>query len=251
MFKGFQFTASNGNGFPNINFGTAREAYNFGGVSFWLDAGLNTNTQTNLAAISSWVDRVRDIPYLQSTAGSQPRYNSANALFNNYPTIDFYSQQRFMDAAQPPGVDPKFTFVVVYRKLTDATGTTHSTSLFGTSKAATTGLGFNVELMQATVQDPSVGFSPTTNIYSLSSTVPFGTAAHILVINSTAFIDNGASVSFTGSTYSGFGATRISGSANNNSGTLEIAEILVYERLLSDSQCIQLCNNINQKYALY
>jgi hypothetical protein len=251
MFKGFQFTSNQTIGFPSINFGTARESYNFGGVSFWLDAALNTNTQTNLGAISSWVDRERSIPYLQSTAGNQPRYNSANALFNNYPTIDFHTQQRFMDTSQPPSVDPKFTFVVVYRKLTDATGTSHSTSLFGTVKAATTGLAFNVELMQASVQEPSVGFSPGTNIFSLSSTVPFGTAAHILVINSTAFIDNGSSVAFTGSNYTGFGATRISGSANNNSGTLEIAEILLYERLLSESQCIQLCNNINNKYAIY
>lgn len=117
MFKGFQSKSRQFNGFPNLNFQMNKEAYGFSGCTFWLDAAYGTNTQTDLAAVSSWTDKISNTTFTQATAGNQPRFNSTNSLYNNYPTIESQGTARFLSSQTGFPVGATVAFVANYKTL--------------------------------------------------------------------------------------------------------------------------------------
>lgn len=98
MFKGFANKSRQFNGFPNLNFQVNNEAYGFSGCTFWLDASYGLNTQTDLAAVSSWQSKIGGITFTQATAGNQPRLILSSTAYNNNPVIECQDGLRFMNS---------------------------------------------------------------------------------------------------------------------------------------------------------
>jgi len=252
MFKGFQDTSRSPmfQGFPNLNFQMNNEAYGFSGCAFWLDAAYGLNTQTDLAAVSSWRDRIRGIEFVQATAGNQPRLNTANASYNNYPVIQFFDTARRLnsstDDSKGLSIPSNFTIALVanYNTSNNANSvfsngnsgaSTLTAIVLGGSNAGVNGVAVYV--------NNSVQGSGTTE----STTVKIG------IITNTEIVVNGVQEN-TYSSYTfdkiitqvGGGRSQAVTSLNGN-----IAEILVFGNTLSSNDCIRLSDNINSKYALY
>lgn len=254
MFKGFQDTSRSQlfKGFPNLNFQMNNEAYGFSGCTFWLHAAYGLKTQTDLAAVSSWQDRKRSIDFLQATAGNQPRLVVADAAFGNKPVIEFQAQQRYLQTVTG-GANINFngTTVFVFQRLTSSSGANPKrTQLIGTEIAANAGTSFSMESNDVANAVGMMG--PST--FSFYDTTFFDTNPHIVVISGLNFIENGAAMTPTGTSWISFVGSVLSGSVTRSSGTFKLAELLTYEDLsLSSTDCIRLSDNVNNSnsYAIY
>lgn len=255
-FKGFQNSKEQSmfQAFPKTIFGQANNVYGFPNCALWLDAAYGLNTQTNLASISRWQDRIIDKAFVQSISGNQPRLILTDASFNNLPSVQFQSTKNMGNAAMPAFGPQNQTFVLVYQKLANATGVIHTTALvhgggtfaFATEArdggdGVTTGTRFYVGMFSVVPLAP-IGQFYSTAIYDL--------LPHIVVISGVNFIADGVALSPTGTTYGGFQINTLGFSTANNSDQ-KIAELLLFNNALSSDDCIRLCNNINSKYALY
>jgi hypothetical protein len=250
MFKGFSDSSRNKefHGFPNLNFQMNNEAFGFSGVTFDLDPAYGLITQTDLAAVSTWRDKIRGFNYVQATAGNQPRLVLSSATFNNNPVIDFFAQNRFLESTHGPTFSDKDTFAFVYQKLSDNTGAApNQTKLFTSTSGVNSGLGF---MLKSSLSNSVGWFNNITADYT--STTPYDTNPHIIVISKNAYIDNGTSLTPSGSFTTSDMLTVLSGSVLRSSGTFLLARIIKYENNnLSVQEATQLCTNINQKYAIY
>ena len=251
MYKAYQDTAKSAlyKGFPALVHQMNNEAYGFSGCSFWLDAAQGLNTQTNLGAISQWVERIKKGKFEQTTAGNRPRLITSDINFNNLPVVEFNAQQRYLDAAVEFGgmlVSPRKTFLLVFQKTSNASGTNHRTVLIGEPGGANAGQSFNMEASSGN----NVGFFSGLSAQSISAT-PYNTNPHIIAVNVNGFVDNGVSVTVTGTTFEDAVYSRISGSLGTTSGTFKLAKVVCWEQLLSQTDLVQLCGNVNTKYAIY
>lgn len=243
MFKGFQDTRKSKqfNGFPNLNHQMNNSAYGFTGCTFWLDAASGLNTQTNLASVSTWKDKVQGISFEQLTAGSQPRLVLSDASFNNKPVIDFIAgSTRFMAASKivPCGVG--FTIACVFVK--DANSVINNRIY---------GLGDNggFQLSSGGPVGFPIGFK------NAGSNVFVGTtndnAAHILVCTDKEIVIDGVSegTSSGNTNISSFDyLSAISGNYRMNG---KLAELIIFKGELGSTDLINLSANINAKYAIY
>lgn len=241
MFKGFQTKANRFNGFPNLNFQMNNEAYGFAGCTFWLDAAYGLNTQTDLAAVSSWISRIGDKKFVQATAGNQPRLILSDPNFNNYPTIDANqtSNARFMDLVNTTNLpfSSQFTIVIIGQAVTSAT----YNPVLGSS-SLDNAVGFYSGFQ---VKGPFIYSSGT---YDLIGTDPIATPM-IVVVQRSKMIRNGVSVATRAdSIINNFGSFNrlFRGTFGYLNGVL--AECLIYN---GEPDAITLCDNINSKYALY
>lgn len=218
--------------------------YGIGGAFFDLDARELTSTKTNLAGLSFWKDTISGIEWTQPTAGNQPRFISSDATFNNLPVIEFHAQQRYMDSLIGLRVNYNVSIAIVFQKLSNATGSTHKTSLFGEQTAAASGLSFSAE----TSANAYVGFT-TTATHQFSTAGIYDTNKHIVIISGTnQFYSDGAFQTMVGSSWTDFVANRLSGANNNNSGTFKLAQLIGFDNTLSPSEMISLYNNIAQTW---
>jgi hypothetical protein len=263
MFKGFSDSSRNKefHGFPNLNFQMNNEAYNFSGCTFWLDAAYGLNTQTDLAAVTKWVDRIQNISFEQSTAANQPRLLVSDADFNNNPSIDFYSTARRMNATSGYGISLSIrnTYAFVYKKISNSTGTSGNriTPLMVNNPAATTAASiYGVFMSRTTSTEPidSNTFGVGSNTSTFESSAGGDTNPHIAIVSGLNMVIDGVDVT-PGVDWPGAGLATIlqiggNGAANVNS-VFKIAEKIVFARNLSLNECIRLCNNLNTKYALY
>lgn len=247
MFKGLQDTSRSPmfRGFPNLNFQMNNEAYGFSGCTVWLDAAYGLNTQTDLAAVSSWVDRIRDIKFEQTTAGNQPRLVVADANFNNYPTIDFsVSVTRQLKASYGWVTFGTIAFIAKVTTIgfqnillcnDNLTNSGRRILLAGNGSASNTGIGMYSGLR-------------TTQTAELVTAIE-DTATHIVVMTPERIIVDGVEEvigSILWNTFNTIGTT-----ANADSLTGQVAEIIGYSDLLTSEQCISLSGNINSKYVIY
>ena len=249
MFKNFQDTSRSQqfSGFPNLNFQMNNEAYGFSGCTFWLDAAYGLNTQTDLAAVSRWVDRVRNIPFEQATAGNQPRLQAADVNFNNFPSVDFNSNARRLQAGQTFGMPMAVTIVIIgnrdsanTRNTALASSTTNNNEItFGGTQVGVTGIGvYNAAspVITSSIED---------------------TAPHIALISSGTgdaeiVVDCVSQVTGTwlpAVSYDSIGQSPSVGTATGFIG--KIAEIIIFNNKLSSVDMIRLSGNINSKYAIY
>jgi hypothetical protein len=245
MFKGFNNRQQHG--FPNLIFRGDISAYGFGGVSFWLDAAFGLNTQTNLGGVSYWMPRVGASPFIQNTAGNQPRLILNDANYNNFPSVESFGIQsaRRMDAVYGLRINPQITVAVVSKVNTIETingiiGTQFSTSfptlVDGGTNANYNGFGFFSNVTTPILQGTTESTNP-----------------RIKILTSTDIIINGV-VETTGSLGTqAIELTRLfmaSGVASTNM-VGSIAEIITFDYSMTQAQAQQLSSNINSKYAIY
>jgi len=239
-------------GFPSLNFQMNNEAYSFSGCTFWLDACAGLDTQTNLGAISKWVEKTRGIIFAQTTAGNQPRLILNDANFNNKPSVDFFNaNKRLALSGSSIGVNRNQTLAIVFRKQSNAAGTNaHLTALLGSSSGncfiaehGTTNVSFT--------ETVGIGGSNNTAVYSDNG---IGDAnPHIVVLSGANFISDGAAVTPSGSyPWASFEFSYISGEGGSNSnGVIQVAEVVIWNRSCSQAECIEISDGLNDKYAIY
>lgn len=242
MFKGFQNKSRQFNGFPNLNFQVNNEAYGFSGCTFWLDAAYGLNTQTNLAAVSSWTDKISNTTFTQATAGNQPRFILSNTSYNNLPTVEGFDNARRMNCNNKVIVMNTLCFVANYNVLNAGTA---FNALFGsqTVNAWQVGLGGGVTGVNGVfLRDTAAYVSGTTE----------STSVKIVIITPSGIWVNGVN-EFSGTTQLSqrtFDQIFCAFNAATQSLIGNIAEILIYSADYSNSITL-LSSNINSKYAIY
>jgi hypothetical protein len=255
MFKNFQDTSRSQlfKGFPNLNFQMNNEAYGFSGCTFWLDAAYGLNTQTNLAAVSKWIERIKGLSYEQLTGANQPRLLVADPNFNNLPTVDFSAdaarkmETQFGDAT---GLDvpTNFTIAVIAKY-----GTLNGRNCVIGNRLSTAGT--NTAISFGGTQSGINGVTVETDTATIRMTgTTESTTPKIAIITNTELVVNGVQEAST----TAFNFDRILnqlGSSRDSvtSFTLrgQIAEIVVFASRFSSANCIELSTRINSKYAIY
>lgn len=243
MFKGFGNKSRAFNGFPNLNFQVNNEAYGFSGCTFWLDAAYGLNTNTDLAAVSSWQSRIGGITFTQATAGNQPRYIASNANFNNYPTVesnDGATTAKFMNGPIRIATGSTFVFIAKYNAINSIN------AAFGTTGSNEISIGLGGTF--SGLNGPYVMF----NAASPYSATTESTNSKIVIITPSGIWVNG-SKEYSGTTL--INQTSVIQILGNFSSTTQnlnghLAEAIIYNTDYSNS-ATSLSANINSKYAIY
>jgi len=241
MFKSFKTNRNHFNTFPNLNFQMNSEAYGFSGCNFWLDAAYGLNTQTDLAAVTKWTDRIMGFSFLQATAANQPRLVSSSASYNNLPVVDFYSNARFM---QSPtflnGTNVTYAIVANYDSLNDRNG------ILGNS-IIVNGIGFGGSIAAIT------GFFITNNETTYFQGTTDSSSVKIIIATPNQILVNGVSeATGTNNVYNG-PIDLIGRYANSTARALigKIAEVIIFNNILDSTKVLQLSDRLNSKYAIY
>jgi hypothetical protein len=244
MFKGFSDSSRNKefHGFPNLNFQMNNEAYGFSGCTFWLDAAHGLNTQTDLAAVSLWEDKIRNIKFTQSTAGNQPQLVINSVNFNNYPAVRFQSNARYLSSFDL--VDTSNNFTIAFVAKLNTANSTHTNALM--SNLGTPGAGY-IGLRKTTTN--GIGWYGSSSSVQMDSGI-IDTNPHIVVVTNNEIVVDGVQT-VTGS-YTPLISWSVIGSSNTGWALQsDVAEIIIFNNLLNSDDCITLSDNINSKYAIY
>jgi hypothetical protein len=257
MFLGFS-KKNNFNQFPSSQFGNGSRvtAYSFPLCSFWLNANTGLNASNNLDPISVWTDQASQISFTQSTASLQPRLLKNVGAFGGNDMVEFHTSPRGLQSQVGVGFGPQKTLALVYEYSTYALGATSVQSrIIGDndfSNSRSSGFSFLAHSVNNTGLRNQVGYGFGAGV-SYGSTVPYDNLPKILVLTQGAYVVNGVNVTidlastpaYTGS-YSWIGA-------NNQFfvGVFKIGEVLLYDRIFSLSECVELSDKLNAKYSLY
>jgi hypothetical protein len=221
------------------------EAYGFKGLSNWLDAATNTNTTTNLSAITYWNDKISNISFTQNTAANQPRYLSSDANFNNLPSIDFYDINRYLTADTGKGMTKTATTAVVCKINAFVTqrniimADTVSPALAFYYAAANSSPVFGQGVRSAGIGDEYTNADNNTN-------------SHIIIFSNSNIVVNGVVTKTVSQKLDGQIYNRIGWyTANGNSMNGQIAEIITFNTEFTSINMIALSDRINTKYAIY
>lgn len=245
MFKGFQNTSrTNGfNGFPALNFQMNNEAYGFSGCTFWLDAAYGLNTQTDLAAVSSWQTRIGGVIFVQNTAANQPIFNLSDISFNNLPTVNANTTNKFMTNNSAISIDNNKTFAWISKP--DANGLTDT--ILGSNTAYTILLDSGAD--NASITGPGVysssgsftgiteNTSPKISIWTYSTVVVNGTVEK--------------TGTYTGRNDSFYNLFRYNTGTSLYNYNGRLAELIIYNYKMNSDQMTQLSSRLNSKYAIY
>jgi hypothetical protein len=233
-------------GFPSKVFGmNTFAAYGFADCTFWIDAAYGLLTQTNLAAISSWKDRINNWEFAQATAGNQPRLNTANPSFNNLPTIEFFDTARFLDSQRgglPLGTKNTLAFVAKYSSINQL-----NTVLGNDLGPGQIGLGGTFAGATGPYHFESTGLSIGTG--STDST----TTKIVVMTESEIWVNGVREFSGTIPAFMDWSPTKIGRRQPTTGQQLlgHVAEILIINRKLSSDECLVFSGNLNTKYAQY
>jgi len=236
MIKGFQDSARSSmfKGFPNLNFQMSNSAYGFSGCTFWIDAAYGLNTQTNLAPVSKWVDRIKGISFEQETAAYQPRLVVADSFFNNFPSIQRQNNVRYLRTLNSVPLGQSFTLAYVGKA---DTNNGRNDALSGDGIAASSGV------LEMTPIEAN-GSNSTVITTSDNNTNP-----HIIIITNNRILVDTVETTGTLQSAVSIDSIGINGTVNNDIG--RTAEIIIFGTALSLSDCIVLSDRLNQKYAIY
>jgi hypothetical protein len=246
MFKGF----SNRQGFNGVPdngsaFSSALFAYSYPNCRFWLDANRGTNTQVNGANVSQWIDQASGIIFAQTTAINQPTYVLNDANFNNFPSVDFNPNTKFLRPQQGK-IDtygPKTTIVCVVKpNLIMPRG-----NIIFTGSVANLDYVNVAALAAGGGEGPGVSYGPTQVIRFGSNTL----AAQIIVITTDRIFVNGVKNTIGGPWSPRVAFDYLSASDLNYSLNSRLAEALIYNRYFEDSEVFSLMDILNAKYAIY
>ncbi len=212
----------------------------------WLDAAVNI---TISSGVSRWGDKTNNqIHFWQNGASNQPGYTASNASFNNLPTVDMGFRGN-LAGSSTFGLGAT-TLAVVVRMA--GVGSSYNNILGNGGATGLLGGGTNGNITGFGFYSNSGSPWVRTNVED--------TSMHILVCNRSAFVVDGVNILQTA-----WGLSNgVSGNFNdsfsqignpNGSGTTpssaQIAEILLYDGILSSERCIELCNRLNEKYNKY
>lgn len=246
-------------GFPNENFGGGGRvtAYGFPLCSFWMNAEVGLNAVSNLDPISTWIDQAGQIPFVQNNSLYQPRLAKNVASFGGRDLVDFHTAGRGLQAQVniTAGTGGK-TLAVVYEYTSVAT----QSRIIGDndfSNARSTGFSFHHGHVQNTTFRPWVGYGVGANVlYGFDGAPVYANNPRILIFTRNVMILNGTQVTinltgspFTSGPISWIGSNGAFGASW--SGVFRVGDILLYDREFSLSECIDLSNTLNLKYALY
>lgn len=256
MFKGFS-KSNNFKTFPSLNFQVNNEVYGFSGCISWLDPTSGLNTQTDLAAVSSWQDKINGIIFSQSTAGAQPRFIAADANFGNKPTVNFNTTGKGLICSNGIVYDKNYTIAIVYLYTSDATGTSWNSRIISDNDLTsprTNGAGYFWNANNNGAIRNQTGFYTGGANNVVSSSTLYNTNAYITIANKNLWIANNSSVAMSiGSTsiIPSFQFNAIGAAFANFSGIFTIAEILIYKQTLNLQDASMLSDRLNTKYAIY
>jgi hypothetical protein len=240
MFKGFNNRQQHS--FQNINFGgNYGQAYNFSRCLLWLDAAYGTTTVVNGANVSSWQDKINGVQYTQGTAAIQPTYVASDASFNNFPTMNFGTgNTRRMSSSTEFGLGNTTIALIVRMTATNANQQNLILSNGqrigfggGGNGSNVTGYGFydfNANFTRSDIEDTNM---------------------HIVVANRSFVIVDGLNETVNTTAVNQTFTTIGSSQTSDNPNSFIVAEILLYDYLMSEADAIQLSNNINSKYLKY
>jgi hypothetical protein len=186
-FKGWQSTRKNKlfAGFPNIITIPDNFLYGFPRANFFLDASLGTSTKTNNANVSFWVNQISRAVFAQSNTGLQPIFLSADANFNNLPSIAFHTNSRYLSSNSGLALSKSnFTMFVVIRMI---------------SNGATQNIIFNngsrLDTNQFAIRPTAAsGYGIYTNTSPVLVSSTYDTAPYIIVVTDSEIFINGTSV---------------------------------------------------------
>lgn len=245
MFKGFNNRQQHG--FPNINFGgNYGQAYNFSRCLLWLDAAYGTSTVVNGANVSSWQDKINGVIYSQGTAANQPTYVASDSSFNNFPTINFgTTQSRALSGSTQFGLGSNTLVTIVRNNVV-------SGNAFNLIIGSGTNIGFFGGGANANVTGFGYGSNTGTPSFFTRSNIE-DTLMHIVISNRNFIIVDGINATSVINSNFGFNFSAI-GAVDVSTLLLPqftIAEVLLYDYLMSETDAIQLSANINAKYLKY
>lgn len=260
MFKGF--SKSNGfHSFPSLGRqARSRSMINFYGkdkCGFRLDAGLGLQGGiTNGSLMSEWTDTVFGVNYLQPTATKQPKWIESDPSFNGLPVIhcDARTEGFLSDQLNGPAFGIGQTVAVVYQGFTvEGGGSPYPLGvIYG--DWSTYGNSRNTAICYAWNTSHSVSgyYVGRDNPKKTSSDIA-DNLVHIAVISSSSFVADGSVLSLAHDyPIAGGLITAIGGNgAYGPGGTFKIAELVVWNQDYTDSQCLEICDQINSKYAIY
>jgi hypothetical protein len=214
----------------------SKYAFGFGGCILDLDPAYGTNTKTNGALVSSWIDQAIGMPFVNSAG--LPSYVSSDANYNNNPSLSFGTSGRLV-ANTPVGIHGGFTILAVAKvdifqnrnTAFDDAGGTEVGLLMAGNNVGVSGIGYyrgSVADVVGTTED---------------------TAAHIVVITPTSIWVDGVKEG-TSSPFKANSIARVGGATNASlRGTL--ARLVVLDHALSDSEVPILSDNANAQYLVY
>jgi hypothetical protein len=258
MFKGF----SNRQGFhgvPNISFGfgKTKTVYGFPLCSLWLNAELGVNTNINNDPVNSWTEQVSGYPFYQRTAALQPRLNKNSVSFGGRDVIEFHVIPNLLTCDLTFGVGTSRTLVLVYEYTSLAATGSSSRRIIGDSiytDARSAGTHFSVNASSNSFAANRTGYGAGGSIsYGSSNLGIFNALPKIVVITRDSLVVNGASVPLTevSGVLANFFMNSVGGLTSAFVGLFKIGEIIIYDRQSTLSECIEICNALNTKYALY
>ena len=194
--------------------------------------------------------------FSQTSAALQPRLILSDVNFGGNPVVDFTPVPRLLESPQGVAMTIKKTVAFVYQYNTFG-GPTHWNSsivrnnIYNTPRSA--GNNFGSQGANSNVLRNSVGYYSGANLQFGSSDVAvFNTDPVILVVNENSIIANGQSLTPEGGTISpGFLASVIGGPNGTFVGSFKLAEWIIWEKIYSVSECIEISTALNAKYAIY
>jgi hypothetical protein len=257
MFKGIS-NRHNFNGFSNQIFGnqTQGEAFGFGSCKLWMNPDKLISAQSDLERITYWVDSINGIYFQQTNIINQPRLLKSVIDFGGNDIIENDTGARGLFCQQPLTINSNYnTLAFVYQPITLGTGGSIQNRLIGDNDFSfirNNGFGFSHGVVNNSTPNNQVGFNgPGAGFsYGTNDTTVFSTNPRILIFTRDVIIMNGISypISNQGNPNSGFLMSYIMGNATL---AMRIGDILVYNKRFTESQCIELSNNINTKYTIY
>lgn len=243
MFKGFNQRGFSFSSIPTNTVSSLNSAYNVSGCTFWLDASYGLNTQTNLAAVTSWVDKISNTRFYQNTASYQPRYITSDSNFNNLPTVDFsVDSNRFLASDVFANVGNCIVFVARYSVLQ---GTNELLTLGGSDS-----FFYSSYLLAGNGSSSYTGIgqrNASTGIVVCGTTENTNTKIGIIQKNKI-YVNN--TEEWSGTIADMFNIKNIGGRAGANVYG-QIAEVLFFNKLLTVQEVDIISTGLNQKYAIY
>ena len=232
-------------------------AYSFARCSFHLSADSFINATTNLEAVSLWRDKIQNIPFFQTSAAAQPRLIVPDINFNNNPVVEFIAGGRLLDSLIGMPISVEKTVAFVYQYNTYSSGVHYNSSIVRNNNylsSRTLGNNFGSQCSNASVVRPFVGYYQGSQYeWASGDSVIFNTFPVIVVINKNCMIANGVNLPMSSQLAfqnQGFVANVIGGPATF-ANAFKLAEWIVWESLYDLSECLDISDLINQKYAIY
>jgi hypothetical protein len=260
-----QFSKSSGfNGFPSLGFQARSRSqinlYSKDKAIAWLDASENLPQGTvNNSLIPFWSDKLFGTRYAQTNVALQPRWLEADPLFNNLPVINFDVGNKGMvsDNLQGPPFAGNFTVALVYQALTmsNTGGSPYPVGsiFYDINFGISTRNGFHGYCWRTNTRLQAGYHFGTDPVPPKTASAMAITTPVIVVISRDGFVGNGSVLTPDFNNIINAGTINTLGS-NNLFGTgaiMKIAEIIVYNENYDNSACLDICNNINSKYAIY